>query len=253
MDNKDAFGTGSFPLAPVPFDGRCRVAEAGASFDWLRQGWAMFRVNPALWIAATLLCFLIVMALSIVPLLGTIVVPLFVPILATGMLNFCHVQSQGGNMEISQLFVGFRQKSTPLILLGLIYMGVGMVMTLFLFLIGGTSVIGGVLMMGGGGLFLALLWMMVLSALMTLISVPLAMSFWFAPTLVFLHDMPPLEAIKASFQASLKNWLPFLIFSLICMVLLFFTALSLGLGFLVLVPVLSGAAYASYRDLFVGV
>jgi uncharacterized membrane protein len=242
----------AFPLTPMPFGGQCRVADAGASFDWLRQGWAMFMVNPGLWIAATLICLIMAMAVSIVPIIGTLVVPLFVPILAVGMLNFCHTESQGGSMEMSQLFIGFQQKSTPLIMLGLIYMGIGMVLTLILVLFGAASVIGGVGMMGGGGLFLTLIWMLVLSALMTLISVPLAMSFWFAPTLVFLQDMSPVDAIKASFAASLKNWLPFVVFSLICMVLLFFTALSLGLGFLVLLPVLSGAAYASYRDIFVG-
>ena len=33
--------------------------------------------------------------------------------------------------------------------------------------------------------------------------------------------------------------------------LMFFAALPVGLGFLVLIPVLSGSIYASYRDIFV--
>lgn len=35
------------------------------------------------------------------------------------------------------------------------------------------------------------------------------------------------------------------------MVLCFFAALSAGLGFLVLGPVLAGSVYASYRDIFI--
>jgi uncharacterized membrane protein len=41
------------------------------------------------------------------------------------------------------------------------------------------------------------------------------------------------------------------VYSLIVMVLMFFAALPVGLGFLVLVPVLCGSIYASYRDVFV--
>jgi uncharacterized membrane protein len=44
---------------------------------------------------------------------------------------------------------------------------------------------------------------------------------------------------------------PFLVYGLITMVLCFFAALPVGLGFLVLGPVLSGSVYASYRDIFV--
>ena len=59
------------------------------------------------------------------------------------------------------------------------------------------------------------------------------------------------DACKASLNACLKNILPFLILGLIFCVLSFFAALPVGLGFLVLLPVLSGTAYASYQDVFI--
>ena len=43
----------------------------------------------------------------------------------------------------------------------------------------------------------------------------------------------------------------FLILGLIAFVLCFFAALPVGLGFLVLIPVLAGTAFASYQDVFV--
>ena len=76
------------------------------------------------------------------------------------------------------------------------------------------------------------------------------MAIWFAPALVFFNNMPPLDALKASFNACLKNILAFLVYGLIVLVLMFFAALPAGLGFLVLIPVLSGSVYASYRDIF---
>jgi len=95
-----------------------------------------------------------------------------------------------------------------------------------------------------GGLLLALF---LSSALM----LPLSMAFWFAPALVFFNNMTAADALRASFGACLKNIPVFLVYGLIVMVLLFFAALPAGLGLLVLLPVISGSAYASYRDIFV--
>ena len=76
------------------------------------------------------------------------------------------------------------------------------------------------------------------------------MGVWFAPALVFFNDMPPIEAVKASFEACTKNMMPFLVYGLIVLVLSFFAALPMLLGFLVFLPVLFGSIHASYRDIF---
>ncbi|MBL8439647.1 MAG: hypothetical protein JNK96_00340, partial [Betaproteobacteria bacterium] len=86
--------------------------------------------------------------------------------------------------------------------------------------------------------------------LMSIAMIPLIMAMWFAPALVYFNAMAPIAAMKASFAACVANWLPFLVFSIILTVLCFFATLPLGLGFLVLLPVFSGALYASYRDVF---
>ena len=95
-----------------------------------------------------------------------------------------------------------------------------------------------------GGLMLSLLLSLALS-------VPAVMAIWFAPALVFFNNMQPVEALKASFEACMKNVLAFLVYGLIVLVLAFFAALPVGLGFLVLIPVLAGSVYAAYRDVFV--
>ena len=45
--------------------------------------------------------------------------------------------------------------------------------------------------------------------------------------------------------------MPFLLFDLVVLVLAVIAAIPFGLGFLLLGPVLVGAAYAGYRDIFV--
>jgi uncharacterized membrane protein len=94
-----------------------------------------------------------------------------------------------------------------------------------------------------GGLLLALLVGLVLT-------VPLAMAVWFAPALVVFRNVVPLDAMKSSFNVCLKNLVPFLVYGVILFVLAVVAAIPFGLGFLVLMPVLIGAQYASYVDLY---
>lgn len=93
---------------------------------------------------------------------------------------------------------------------------------------------------------------MLAGLLVMLLSVPVIMATWFAPLLVFFHDMTPLAAMKASFSAGARNWLTMVVFGVFLVVALFFAMLPLGLGLLLLLPVFSGAVYASYRDIFPG-
>jgi uncharacterized membrane protein len=122
-------------------------------------------------------------------------------------------------------------------------------------LVGG-SIAGGIMagMAGqpGVGTGIGLGGILVASVLSLLLGAPLLMAIWFAPALVYFNDMAPVAALKASFSANLKNWLVMLVFGLIVLVLCFFALLPMGLGFLVLMPVLYAALYASYKDIFLG-
>ena len=91
-----------------------------------------------------------------------------------------------------------------------------------------------------------LLAMLVVLAL----AVPLYMALWFAPSLIVFNNMKPIDAMKTSFFACLKNLVPFLFYGVITLVLCFIAAIPFGLGFLVLGPVAIASIYASYRDVF---
>lgn len=243
--------TPAFPLTPSLFKGHSRITEPGACFDWLRQGWAIFSLTPGLWLGLSLLFLLGLLVPASVPLFGLLVSSLLLPLLAAGMLSACRRSALGETPALGDLLAGFEGKGGGLVILGLLNM-LGMVgIVLLLSLIAGAGL--GMQVASGPSLG-ALLGGLLLSGLLAVIlSLPLAMAFWFAPALVLFHGMAPLEAVKASFAACLKNWLAFLVFGLLLSILLFFAALPLGLGFLVLIPVLFGALYASYRDIFVGV
>jgi uncharacterized membrane protein len=60
-----------------------------------------------------------------------------------------------------------------------------------------------------------------------------------------------MEAMKSSFRGCLKNVVPFLLYGIVGLVLAIIAIIPVGLGFLVLGPVMWGSMYSSYRDIFV--
>jgi uncharacterized membrane protein len=95
----------------------------------------------------------------------------------------------------------------------------------------------------GGSFFIAWLLAMALSVL-------LYMALWFAPALVALRGVAPVESIRQSFFGCLKNIVPFLIYGIIMMVLSIVATIPLGLGWLVLGPVAVASVYVAYRDIY---
>ncbi|MDR3300044.1 MAG: hypothetical protein LBU43_08640 [Candidatus Accumulibacter sp.] len=236
----------SFPIPASAFYGHSRAVEADAVFAWLRFGWNVFLVNPGVWVVSTLILLIGFPALLILWPLGPLLAALLTPVLAAGLFGMCRQAAGEKALGVSALFAGFTTRTTPLLVLGIVFMVVAMIIPLIVFLLFSSSVVGGI--MWGISVGITVLLALLLSSLLF---VPLWMTMWFAPALVLFNAMPPLEACKASLSASLKNIRPLLILGLIVFILCVFAALPAGLGFLVLIPVLAGTAYASYQDVFI--
>lgn len=213
----------------------------------------MFAGNPGAWIGSTVLLLVILLAISIVPVFGQLGANLLLPLFGAGLLQLCRVQSEGGQAEIVDIFIGFRKNAGPLVMVGVIYVaGVfGIAFVAFLLVSGG--ILGGVITGKVAGVGIAFGGVMLAALLVMILSIPVIMATWFAPALVFFHHMKPVDAMKASFEAGVKNWLAMSFFGIMLMIMAFFAMLPIGLGLLLLVPVFSGAVYASYRDIFEGV
>ncbi len=61
-----------FPIPAPTFDGQSRAVPPGNALEWLKQGWALFLVNPGLWVAITLLTLIVFIGVQIVPWVGTL-------------------------------------------------------------------------------------------------------------------------------------------------------------------------------------
>jgi uncharacterized membrane protein len=226
------------------------MVAAVRGWDWIVEAFALFRKQPGMWILTVVVLGVLFIVISMIPVLGSLASALLFPIFGAGLMLGCKALDEGGTLEIGHLFAGFKRKTSDLVLVGVFNL-VGWVV-IFLAII---AAIGGGVFMGmmrggmpGAGISIAsaLLAMLLFAGL----SVPLYMAIWFAPALIVLHDLAPAAALKASFFACLRNWIPFLVYSVVLLVLSLVAVLTAGLGFLVLIPVLAASVYTAYRDIF---
>lgn len=232
------------------FDPAGRTVEAGRGLEWLKRGWQLFTRNPGMWIAIAVILMVIAVVLSFIPVVGSLLLNFLMPVFAGGILLGCKSLSEGGELGIDTLFAGFKQNTTNLILVGVFYLVGVVAITLLVFLIGGGAALTGGLMGRGPGVGMAVGGFFVALLVMLALLVPLAMAVWFAPALVVFHNVAPLEAMKASFFACLKNIVPFLVYGVILFVLCMIAMIPFGLGMLIMLPVMMGSLYASYVEIF---
>jgi len=229
---------------------------AAQGWRWIVDAFELFKKNPLIWIVLFVVYFLVVMIVSIVPLVGPLVMSLLAPVFAAGFMLACRDLEKGGELELRYLVAGFMHNTGQLVTVGGLY------------LIGSIAIMG-VMMFAGGGAILsaaalngmhggeppdvaigAIGGMLIASLTALVLLIPLLMAYWFAPALVFFHDMPAVQAMKASFSACMKNWLSFTVYGLAGFGLFVVALIPFGLGLVVLIPVITASIYTSYKDIF---
>ncbi len=110
-------------LAAEPEDGEMSgpgSVPLGHGWMWLSQGFWHFRQNPFQWIIALVLWVILAVVVSLVPILGSLAVMLFAPVVAAGFMIGANAQNEGGDFEVGHLFSGFSAGVGQLVLVGLL-------------------------------------------------------------------------------------------------------------------------------------
>ncbi len=229
-----------------------RAVDAGRGWEWIAQGYALFKKAPGTWILVLIVSIACSALLHFVPIIGTLASMLLTQVLMAGLMLGCRSLDRGGEFEVSTVFAGFKQNTGDLVVLGVLAL-VGYIVIFLpaIGIIGGGAVMS-ILLGGSHAMSLGAMGMSFLLAMLTVfaLAVPLYMALFFAPSLIVFNNLKPVEAMKASFYGCLKNIMPFLVYGVILAVLGVLAVIPLGLGFLVLGPVMIASIYISYRDIF---
>lgn len=229
-----------------------RRVPAANGLAWIGCGWRHFSQSPLNWVAMTLIFGVLWLIISIVPLVNIISGVVF-PIFSGGMMLACEQQRRTGTLAIGDLFAGFRQKTWPLALLGLISIGVMLASLIPFIATMGFGVVASIATSSGGvdALGGVSIGLMMLSLLfVVLVSCAMWMAMWFAPALVILQGLEPVAALKSSFIGCWRNPLAGLLYGLVLFIVLIIGAIPAFLGLLVVIPVMTASAYAGYRDIY---
>jgi uncharacterized membrane protein len=226
-----------------------RQVPIGNAWLWVVNGFHLFKANPAMWIILLVIYLAIMIPLSMLPVIGSVLSTLLAPVFAAGMMWECQALSRNQDLEINHLFEGFKRNTSQLIAVGGIYMLSLLLVAIVAVLMIDAATIE--LLVQGNNPSPEQADAMLLPLLLAFILVlPVLMAYWFAPVLTGLHAMTAKDAMKLSFNACLKNMLPFFLYGLIFMVLLILAIIPFGIGLIVVVPMMMTSLYTSYADVF---
>jgi len=230
-----------------------RSVDSGRGTAWWRESWALFTKNPAIWLVFGVIFFVICAVLGMIPMLGAVISSILTQILIGGWMLSARKLDTGGTVEAGDLFLGFKDKLNPLLVLG----ALALVATIVTFMVMGMLGFGAFFGMTAGGMgrsgpgVLAGLGMMMVALLVGLVlGFLFAMAFWFAAALVVLRNFEPIAALKASWSASWANVGPFLIYGLLWIVAAVIASIPFFVGWLLLIPLTVLGMYAAYKDIF---
>ena len=230
-----------------------RGVPVSHAWSWIAEGWTLFRAEPGLWIGIIVVFVVILFGMAVLPIIGPVAQNLLMPVFMGGIVLGCRAIDDGSGLQFNHLFAGFKDRFGTLVAVGALYLAGFVAVLVIVMLITGAGVFAlftagatqeDIMASGAAwGLLLAVLIAMALS-------LPLVMAVWFAAPLVVFHDLGAVEAMKASFMGCLRNILTFIVYGIIGFFLSILATIPLGLGWLVLGPVLAASVYSAYRDIY---
>lgn len=220
--------------------------SAKAGYVWFRQGIGLFRRNPFGFITLFFAYLLAMMIIALVPVIGSALPLVLIPGISVGFMAACRETVAGKPITPLILADGFRS-----------YGNVAMqrLFTLGGFYLVGMAIVFACSAFGDDGTLLRLMFgltpdnpdptviiapsTLVALAISSLVYVPVAMMFWFAPVLVAWHDIPPAKALFFSIVSCWRNRWAFLLYGLL------WFAVVLGVSFCV-VWIMQAAGVGEY-------
>ncbi len=231
MTDSNPFQTPESDVSPTPANTQntnankviiCNSVATLNGASWIVDGFKNFATSPFTWLLAVFLYLLMLGTLSMLPfvsIISTIIAPIFM----AGLMICAKQNKYNQQFSINNLFDGFRLNGGKLAGLGAIYFG----MIILIFMVFGAIMLVMVFSnvaniesladpsnFSANTVLIFLLFLLIALAIM----IPIIMAFWFAPALVIFHNIEIFDAIKLSFTGCMKNVMPYLIYSIVYIV-----------------------------------
>ncbi len=241
-----------------------KVATFADGINWFVEGTRLFVKSPFIWI-------FLFLAWAIINLFSVLLLremsKILWPIFLAGFMWGAYSLDKKSVLPIDCLFAGFTKNAKSLLILGLYYFA-AFVLIYFLSMWVTELLVGeinlaeyqkNVLALYTGQadpahvekMVITMRPILFLSLLLLGFSLPLFMAIWFAPALIILNNLQPFQAAKMSFVGCLRNMFSFLSYGLVAFGAMIIAFIPLGIGFILVMPIIFASIYISYKDIFI--
>ena len=231
-----------------------RSVDASRGFEWWKSGFETVFKAPAV--------FLVMGLAWGIPILN-LVASLINPALQAGVQQAARKLDAGQMPEIGDLFSGLQTRTGPLIILCLLPLVFGIVILILAFVLGGSAILAAIGSAGGSGNMTpaGMAGLMGSLGLLFLLAIPLGLAvfamMFFAVSRIMFDNVPPIDALKESLAASMKNIGAMLVFIACGLAVGIGGALFMIIPFIgpilfatLIYPVVAVAGYRGYLDVF---
>ncbi len=236
-----------------------RKLSAVRGWVWVTHGVMLIMRSPLLSIVTATIAAVAVLLTLIIPMIGPLLAILLMPILIAGYTRICRALEEDEKVELPLLFSGFRKHTPRLIALGgFLLMGL-LLASIITITIGGeklATLMDSFKAANDPDMLVEAMWSAGSSVTFSLavgftLTFTLMMAFQYAPMLVFFSDITPFAAMRASLTGSIRNFIPYTVYSIIMqLIALVLSFIPFNLGLVVLLPLGFSSLYVAYRNIF---
>lgn len=237
-------------------------ASAGKGLEWIGTSWKIYKIRPLFWVLFTIAYFIAQALITMIPLIGGIISFILGPAIS-GLAALAAVRSvETKPFDFGELLTETMGKMLAVITyVALLTALVGILIVIPLAAMGwnvpwadlwntDSSRLKEALVSSFSSKNLTTIFIYI--AYVVVAGTSVAMASVFAPALIFLKGVSPLEAFQLSLKCCLVNWLSLTIWGLASAVLALLSLIPLGLGLLITVPLYYIAIGVIVNEAFVG-
>lgn len=222
-----------------------RMVPIGSAFNWVGAAFEYFGRSAGGWVLFTLVGGVLYFILNLIPIINYINM-LFMYVWVGGIWVALKKTLDGENVEVSDLFEGFKQSFGSLVLLSVISVVLSIVACVpIMYYAFGVAGEAGFDPAAMGNVSVPIVIFTVLAF------VALSMAMVFSPALIVLNNINVIVAMKMSLMGCVKNILPIIIFGILAFIFFMVGGILLLLGLLIAVPVVSCMTLAAYKQIFI--
>ena len=218
------------------------AVSAARAFAWFEEAMRLFKRAPLMWCVLGFIVVAAQLLLDLIPGIGAPIAKVVVPVIECGLLIGAVAVDRGAPLSLRVALAPFGARPAALAAIVVSALLIFAVEALAAYQFAGVNL----LESGADEPMLGMAALTIIFVAGTVVSLPLM----FVPFAALFDEASFTRAFASSIQAFALNVLPLLIFGALSLVLVIIGLLCFGFGLIAVIPLVSAASYAAWKDIY---